>query len=209
MKIKIGILGLAMAAMMMTACEDTKKKAEEEKAQMEMQAEQEAAAAKEAQMEKERMEMEANSIAAKAMATESLSTLVTALQAADLATMMKEEGDYTVFAPTNDAFAKLPKGTLDNLLKPENKAGLAGILKYHVVSGEVMAGDLIEAINQSDDKQYVIKPVGGGEITAMLKGGNVMLKDGQGNTATVIQADVDASNGVVHVIDRVIMAKNK
>ncbi len=126
-----------------------------------------------------------------AMATESLSTLVQAVQAAGLAETLSGEGPFTVFAPTNEAFAALPEGTLENLLKPENKDQLAAILTYHVVPGAVMSTDL------SDGQKAAT--VQGEEITVDLTEGVKV------NGATVVTADVEATNGVVHVIGQVIM----
>ena len=168
-----------------------------------MEAEREA----EMQAEKEKAEMESNSIAGKAMATDSLSTLVSALQSAELAEMLKtEEGPFTVFAPNNAAFSKVDKATLDKLMMQENKDQLASVLKYHVVEGEVMASDLVKMINDNNG-EYAISTVGGGELKASLDGEKVILTDEAGNKATVVQADVDASNGVVHIIDAVVMKK--
>lgn len=171
---------------------------------------------KETETEEETTEMESTeetmteetqaTIAALAMDTESLSTLVTALKSAELATMFTEPGSYTVFAPTNDAFGKLPGGTVENLLKPENKETLQNILKYHVVASEVMASDLLAQIEKNGGS-FTFSTVAGAELTAMVVDGKVMLKDGTGNTAGVVQTDIDASNGVVHVIDAVVMAK--
>ena len=109
-----------------------------------------------------------------------------------------------MFAPPNDAFAKLPEGTVETLLLPENKAALAGILTYHVVAGEVMAADLVQAITDNGGT-YTIPTVNGADLTAAIVDGNVILTDAAGGTATVIATDIDASNGVVHLIDTVVM----
>ncbi len=204
MKIKMLFTVLALSAVVFTSCEDNKKKEQAEKERMEqMEAEREA----EMQAEKEKMEMESNSIAAKAMETDTLSTLVSALTAAELAEMFKtEEGPFTVFAPHNGAFNNVDKATLESLMQPENKENLADVLKYHVVSGEVTSQQLVQAINENDGK-YEISTVGGGTLVASLDGENVILTDENGNKATVVTADVDASNGVVHVIDAVVMKK--
>ncbi len=121
----------------------------------------------------------------------SFTTLVAAVQAAGLVDTLKGEGPFTVFAPTDEAFAALPEGTVENLLKPENKDQLTAILTYHVVPGKVMSSDL------TDD--MMAKTVQGGEIKVDLDNG-VMVND-----ATVVTADVSADNGVIHVIDKVIM----
>jgi uncharacterized surface protein with fasciclin (FAS1) repeats len=127
-----------------------------------------------------------------AISTEFLSTLVAAVKAGDLVDVLKGDGPFTVFAPTNDAFAKLPAGTVENLLKPENKAQLVKILTYHVVPGKVMSTDLTNG--------QMAKTVQGGSVKVTLKDGKVMI-----NNATVTAADIAADNGVVHVIDTVIM----
>lgn len=139
-----------------------------------------------------------------AIGTESLSTLVSAVQAADLVETLSGEGPFTVFAPTNDAFAALPDGTLDSLLLPENKDQLAGILTYHVVPSAVMAADVVQLVNDGGGEASV-DTVGGGALTISLDGETVVITDAAGNTANVVQADVAASNGVVHVIDGVLM----
>ncbi len=127
-----------------------------------------------------------------AVAAGSFNTLAAALKAAGLVGALKGDGPFTVFAPTDEAFAKLPKGTIESLLKPENKEKLAGILKYHVVKGRVYASDAIAAKSAST--------LGGSEVTIRLRGGAVNVNDSK-----VIAADIDASNGVVHVIDTVLL----
>ena len=127
-----------------------------------------------------------------AVAAGSFKTLAAALQAAGLVDTLKGAGPFTVFAPTDEAFAKLPAGTVDTLLKPENKAKLTAILTGHVVPGKVMSTDL-------KDGQKA-KTVGGNEVTVKIDGGKVMV-----GTANVAKADVAASNGVIHVIDTVIL----
>ena len=132
------------------------------------------------------------------------STLVSAVTAAELGETLSGPGPYTVFAPTNDAFDALPEGTVETLTT-EDTDQLGNILTYHVVPSEVMAADLTAAIESAGEGGYTIETVNGGTLTAMLEGGNVMLTDAQGNTATVTQTDIDASNGVIHVIDTVLM----
>ena len=139
-----------------------------------------------------------------ASGNENFSTLVAAVQAADLVGTLSSEGPFTVFAPTNDSFEKLPEGTVESLLKPENKAGLINLLTYHVVSGQYPASAVIEAIN-SNNGSFVVETVQGGKITLSLEGENVKLVDAKGNASLVIMADVPASNGVIHAIDAVIM----
>ena len=131
-------------------------------------------------------------------------TLVTALKAADLVATLEGTGPFTVFAPTNEAFDKLPAGTLDTLLKPENKKKLAAILTYHVLPGKVTAKELVEMIKAGDGKAK-LKTVNGEVLTASKVGDFVVLTDAKGGNATVTVADVMQSNGVIHVIGAVLM----
>lgn len=133
-------------------------------------------------------------------------TLVTAVKAADLVATLKGKGPFTVFAPTNAAFGKLPAGTVETLLKPENKAQLAKILTYHVVSGNLDASAVMAAIKAGNGKA-VVATVSGGKLTASVESGKVKLVDESGNSAFVAVADLKGSNGVVHVIDGVLLPK--
>jgi len=139
-----------------------------------------------------------------AAGNKSFSTLVAAVKAADLVKTLSGDGPFTVFAPTNDAFNKLPKGTVESLLEPANKKKLTSILTYHVVAGKYEASAVINAIKKNDGK-FNVKTVQGGTITLSLDGGNVILTDAKGNTSTVVIPDVAASNGVIHAIDAVVM----
>lgn len=141
-----------------------------------------------------------------AVGNENFSTLVAAVTAADLVGTLSGEGPFTVFAPTNDAFAKLPEGTIPSLLEPENKDQLTSILTYHVVSGKFEAAAVIDAI-QKNNGTFEVTTVQGGVITLSLSDGNVMLKDANGGMSTVVIADVAASNGVIHALETVIMPK--
>ncbi|MBK9163457.1 MAG: fasciclin domain-containing protein [Acidobacteria bacterium] len=141
-----------------------------------------------------------------AMATDSLSTLVTAVKAAELVDTLKSAGPFTVFAPTNDAFGKVPAATLSALLKPENKQMLTGVLTYHVVAGKLDSKAVAKAIKDGKGKA-VLTTVQGGKLTAMLDGKNVVLMDENGNKSTVVMVDVKTSNGIVHVIDTVVLPK--
>lgn len=148
----------------------------------------------------------ANTIVDVAAGNENFTTLVTAVKAADLVSTLSSDGPFTVFAPTNDAFAKLPEGTVAGLLKPESKDALTGILTYHVVSGKFEAAAVIDAVTKNGGK-FMVNTVQGGSIAISLKDGKVMLTDENGSTSTVIMADVGASNGVIHAIDTVVMPK--
>jgi len=131
-------------------------------------------------------------------------TLVAAVKAAGLVETLSGTGPFTVFAPTNEAFNALPAGTVDNLVKPENKATLTKILTYHVVAGRVTAADLMKAIKAGGGKAE-LTTVQGGKLTAMLKGKKVEIKDEKGGVATVTIANVMQSNGVIHVVNKVLM----
>ena len=141
-----------------------------------------------------------------AISSENHTTLVAAVKAADLVTTLKSAGPFTVFAPTNAAFAKLPAGTVDMLLKPENKKTLAGILTYHVVAGNLDATKVMAAIKEGMGK-VTLTTVAGGKLTAAIEGGKVVITDEKGGKSTVTATDLKGSNGVVHVIDTVLMPK--
>ena len=136
----------------------------------------------------------ASDIVETAKSTGTFKTLVAALDAADKTSMLKEDGPYTVFAPTDEAFAKLPKGTVETLLKPENKQKLGALLAYHVMEGKVMAADV---------KTMKAPTANGADLDVKVNNGKVMIND-----AKVVKADVKASNGVIHVIDSVILPPN-
>lgn len=150
--------------------------------------------------------MQTPNIVEVAVGNENFSTLVAAVKAADLVSTLSSDGPFTVFAPTNDAFAKLPEGTIANLLKTENKATLTSILTYHVVSGKFDAAAVVAAI-KANNGAFEVTTVQGGKLVASLDGESVILEDEKGNTSKVIMADVAASNGVIHAIDSVVMPK--
>lgn len=131
-------------------------------------------------------------------------TLVAAVKAAGLVETLQSAGPFTVFAPTNEAFAKLPKGTVETLLMPENKETLTKILTYHVVPGKISSKDLVEMIAKNNGK-FMAKTVEGQDLTFMLKGKDVYIQDAKGGSAKVTIADVNQSNGMIHVIDTVLM----
>ena len=133
-------------------------------------------------------------------------TLVAAVKAAGLVETLKGPGPFTVFAPTNAAFAALPAGTVDGLLKPESKPALTKVLTYHVVSGTMDAATIGKAIMAGGGKA-TMKTVSGGTLTATSAGGKVMVMDESGGTANVTIADVTQSNGVIHVVDKVLLPK--
>ena len=135
------------------------------------------------------------------------STLVAAVKAAGLVETLESAGPFTVFAPTNEAFDMLPKGTVETLLKPENKAKLAGILTYHVVSGRLDSKELEKLISEGNGKAE-LTTVSGGKLWIMMKGKKIILKDENGGMAMISIKDVYQSNGVIQVIDHVVLPKN-
>jgi len=139
-----------------------------------------------------------------AVGNSDFSTLVTAVKAADLATTLSGKGPFTVFAPINAAFAKLPAGTVDTLLQPANKATLTSVLTYHVVPGRVNAAQLTKLIRDGGGTA-TLTTVQGGTLKASLMGDRIMLTDAKGGTAHVVTANVNASNGVIHTLDSVVM----
>jgi uncharacterized surface protein with fasciclin (FAS1) repeats len=141
-----------------------------------------------------------------AMNSKDHTTLVAAVVAAGLVDTLKSAGPFTVFAPTNEAFAALPAGTVENLLKPENKATLTKILTCHVVGAKAMAADVMMMVKDGGG-MHKVKTVGGCELTLKVKGKMVTVTDEAGGVATVTIADVAQSNGVIHVIDKVLLPK--
>jgi len=147
---------------------------------------------------------DAGTIVDVAVGNPDFSTLVTAVTAADLAATLSSEGPFTVFAPTNDAFAKVDPDVLSALLTPEQKADLTALLTYHVVAGELKAADVVKAITDGGGTT-VLTTAQGGMLKATLDGDSVILEDEAGGKSTVILTDVEASNGVIHAIDTVVM----
>ncbi|MEO8764241.1 MAG: fasciclin domain-containing protein [Ginsengibacter sp.] len=131
-------------------------------------------------------------------------TLVAAVKAADLVETLSGAGPFTVFAPTNESFDMLPKGTVENLLKPENKAMLAGILTYHVVAGKLGSAELMKMIKDGNGTAE-LTTVAGGRLSVMSKGGKLWIKDEKGGIAEITIKDVNQSNGMIHVINKVLL----
>ncbi len=151
-------------------------------------------------------EVQTPTIVGVAAANENFTTLVAAVKAAGLVETLNSNGPFTVFAPLNSAFDKLPKGTVEGLLKPESKGALTALLTYHVVAGEFKAADVLKAIKDNNGS-FAITTVQGGTLTASIVSGGVVLTDEKGNTSKVVLTDVAASNGVIHAIDSVVMPK--
>lgn len=206
--LSIALTVLLMSSIALTSCKDDKKEAE---MQMETERVETAKKAEQEQMEMKakedamKEEARANSIAGMAMNNNDLTTLVSALKAADLATMLSEPGNYTVFAPSNQAFEKLPQKQRDALMMPENKEMLTGVLQYHVIPGKISADQLANAI-KSNKGTYKVKTVKGDELTFTMSGDQYIIKDGTGRKAQVILGNQEASNGIVYIIDTVLMA---
>jgi len=133
-------------------------------------------------------------------------TLVAAVKAADLVSTLQGDGPFTVFAPTNAAFDKLPAGTVATLLEPANKMQLQNVLTYHVIAGKYSSMDIVKAIKKENGKA-MFTTVNGGMLTAMMKGSNVVITDASGGTSMVTIADVNQSNGVIHVVNSVMLPK--
>lgn len=183
---------LVMTGAFLMSCGETKKEVKEEVSE------------EIAEVETVVEEIQTPNIVGVAVGNENFSTLVAAVKAAGLVETLSGNGPFTVFAPTNDAFGKLPAGTVESLLKPESKGTLTAILTYHVVSGNFSASAVIEAIKSNNGK-FTVTTVQGNNITLSLSDGKVMLTDAKGGMATVVIADVAASNGVIHAIDAVVM----
>lgn len=141
-----------------------------------------------------------------AVGNQNFTTLVTALKAADLVSALQGDGPFTVFAPANSAFAKVDQTALGSLLKPENKKALSNVLTYHVIPSKLMASDVVAALKKGKGKVEV-KALNGQTLTVMSKDGKIWLKDQNGNYSEIVATDVKASNGVIHVIDSVVMPK--
>lgn len=188
------ISAIAMIAVIAVSCDGKKKESEEVVADTTVVAVDSTEA------------MAATTIVDVAAGNADFTTLVAAVKAAGLVETLSGDGPFTVFAPTNAAFEKLPAGTVEGLLKPENLEKLKGLLTYHVVAGKFDAAAVTDAINAGKGK-YTVTTVQGGKIDLSLKDGSVVLTDANGKTSTVAMADVAASNGVIHAIDTVVMPK--
>lgn len=151
--------------------------------------------------------LETKNIVENAVNSADHTTLVAAVQAAGLVDTLQSDGPFTVFAPVNDAFAALPAGTVDTLLKPENKDMLVKVLTAHVVAGDWSAADIAREARASSDGFYHFNAVSGDALSAQVKGNKVYIFDENGNASLVTIADVDQSNGVIHVVNSVLVPK--
>ena len=141
-----------------------------------------------------------------AAGNKNFSTLVAAVKAAGLVDVLSGTNEFTVFAPSNDAFNKLPKGTVDSFLMPQNKDALTDLLMYHVVAGEYKAAAVVKAIKDNGGK-FSVNTIKGEKITLMMDGANVVIQDAKGGKSVIIMTDLDASNGVIHAVGSVLMPK--
>jgi uncharacterized surface protein with fasciclin (FAS1) repeats len=197
MKTKTLMIALVMSSFMLsTACANNEKDKKEE-------ATNETTIEKTAEVEEI---VQTPNIVGVAASNENFTTLVAAVKAAGLVETLSGDGPFTVFAPVNAAFDKLPEGTVASLLMPESKATLTAVLTYHVVAGKFMAADVLKAIG-ANNGSFSIPTVQGSMLTATISDGNVILTDANGNKSTIIMTDVAASNGVIHAIDSVVMPK--
>lgn len=206
------LFGAALTAFVfMSSCEGDQKKEAQLKIETErVEAEREQAekaqeelAAREAEIKEE---ARANSIAGQTLMNTNLSTLASAMQAADLSVMLSEPGEYTIFAPSNHAFEKLSQEKRDELMLPENKDMLSDVLTYHVVPGVITSDKLAAAIKGANGS-YTFKTITGESLTATMSGDQYVIKDGSGKKAQVVLGNVPASNGIIYIIDTVLMAK--
>lgn len=149
---------------------------------------------------------ESKTVVENAIGSKDHTTLVAAIKAADLVETLSSEGPFTVFAPTNQAFAKLPKGTVETLLQPENKSKLQAVLTYHVVAGNLDSKSVVSAI-EAGNGEATVTTVQGGKLVAKLDGKNVIIVDENGNKSIITAVDIYSSNGVIHVIDSVVLPK--
>lgn len=207
------LLTLALtASVFLSSCNEGKEKEEQQRIEaerMEIESAEDAKLELEAQQAEEaaiREEARANSIAGQAMMHKDLTTLAAALQTTDLSTKLSEAGEYTIFAPSNHAFEKLQEKKRDELMLPENREKLTNVLTYHVVPGVITSDKLAAAIKGANGS-YTFKTVTGEELTASMKGDQYVIKDGSGNKAQVILGNVPASNGIIYIVDTVLMAK--
>ncbi len=149
-------------------------------------------------------QVKSNDIVDVAVSVDDFSTLVSALKAADLVGALKGDGPFTVFAPVNSGFAKIDATALNSLLEPANKEKLAAILTYHVVAGKIAAADVVKALEAGNGKAE-LTTLNGAKLTAVSKDGGIFLMDAKGNYSKIAQTDVMASNGVIHIIEDVVM----
>ncbi|WP_373073668.1 fasciclin domain-containing protein [Zeaxanthinibacter enoshimensis] len=185
----------SLVALFLMACGETKEKKENTTESDEMEV---------AEAYTENTDEELPTIVGIAVDNADFSTLVTALKSADLVDALNGEGEFTVFAPNNAAFDKLPDGTVAELLKPENRETLTAVLTYHVVAGLYTAGDVVQALKDNGGT-FTAETLQGSRITFKMEGDKVVLYDNKGNAVNLIATDIEASNGYIHSVDTVLM----
>lgn len=205
MKLRKFLIVAVLSAFAFTSCQDNEKKAEEERLEMErMEAEREA----EMLEQEEQREWEANSIASRVEENPDLSTFRQGMDNAQAMVIYKsEEGPFTVFAPANSAFEQVPQAQRDEMMNPQNRDKTNASMSYLVVQGEMTSDQLKQEI-QNNNGTYTLKTLQGEDLSASLEGDIIVLKDASGKSAKITQADMDASNGVIHVIDMVLLPKD-
>ena len=211
-RISIMMAIILMSSIAFISCKDDKKEVEEARIEAEkieaenakkLEEEKIALQAKEEAIKKEARD---KSIGGMTMKNNDLSTLYTALQTTELTEMLSQPGEYTIFAPSNQAFNKLPEKEREALMLPDNKEKLKSVLQYHVIPGKITSDRLADAIKNSKNA-YVVKTATGEEVTLSMNGDQYVIKDGTGKKAQVILGNQDASNGIIYIIDTVLMAK--
>lgn len=204
MKTRILFAVLLCGMISFTSCKNNNT-GNEEKTEAQRQSELEAE-----QQQKAQEEMESNSVEAKIASQDSLTELKGLTETAEMDDLLKvDKGPFTVFAPNDEAFDELDKATLDTLMLPDNREKLTNLLQYHIVSEKLSAEELKKEIKDNDGKYVLTTMDDLGEITATLENGNVVLTDEMGNKATVVKADIKASNGIIHIIDGVLQSKEE
>ncbi len=218
MKINRSIIALAISSLLILSCKENKEKDNMNEDSMEMNESSDMSESNEMSSDSEMQnenEMEEDTtgdgnemdLAQVAMNAKDLSTFVSALQKAGMVIKIKGEGPYTIFAPTNEAFNKLPKGTVESLMEPSNTEKLESIISYHIIPGNVDSTKLKSLIEDSENKKYTLETANNGKIDAMLKDGNIVLKDGKGTEIMISNADQKGQNGVIHSVNTVLMRK--
>ncbi|MDQ7916893.1 fasciclin domain-containing protein [Mesonia sp. MT50] len=210
MKLNKLVLLALMSIFTFTSCQDEKKENKKDMDEVEMDDTMDADdmnnddATTDADKETETTEMNLSQVT---MNSEKHTTLVSALQGAGMVAKLESEGPFTVLAPTNDAFNKLPKGSVEGLMKPDNKEKLEDVLSYHIIPGAVDSSKLMDLIKSSENNKYTLVTANDGKIDATIEDGKVVLTDAKGNKAHITGADMKGSNGYVHSIDAVLMRK--
>lgn len=204
MKIRKTLIFLSVVSLSLIACEEGKQKEQEERQRREQR---EVERQAENKQEEEERDRKANSIAARAMEEQKLSTFMSAMQNTDLTeTLTEDEGPFTVFAPTDEAFGKIEKDSIDSLF--DNEDELTTVLEYHMVQDEISYEEISRRIKDGDG-EYTITTMSGAQLTGLMSGEDVILKDGTGKTASLTKTSgIVASNGVLHLIDEVLREEN-